>query len=187
MIEKAWGARIAGADLALRLGALDDAGDQADRLEDHLVVPDPGELGEIARSSDHHLGDRADWTVVTILGEARQQRPDHRGEGQAGREHGFLDALDIGHDHLAHDGAEHVLLGLEIEIERALGEAGAARDLHPRPGEALLGGGERRGDDVARPLLLAQRVGWSGAARCRVIRLASLALSVGSQRHALRV
>ena len=54
---------------------------------------------------------------------------------------------------------EQALLGLEIEINRALGHAGAGRDVfHPRRGEAALGEGvERRLENFARPLGLAAR------------------------------
>ena len=53
-------ARIARADLALALGALDQAGDQGHALQHDVVVPDLGELGEVARFADHHLHHPAD-------------------------------------------------------------------------------------------------------------------------------
>src|SRR5690606_18735007 len=50
------GAGIAGPDLASVLRARDQAGDQPDGLLDDVVMPDLGELREIARFADHHLG-----------------------------------------------------------------------------------------------------------------------------------
>jgi hypothetical protein len=56
-----------------------------------------------------------------------------------------------------HHRFEEFLFVREIEIERALGDAGAARYVvEPRRGEAALGkAGQRRGDDLAGTVLFA--------------------------------
>ncbi len=65
--------------------------------------------------------------------------------------------LQVGGDRLAHHRPEQVLLGLEIEIERALRDPGPGGDVvQPRGGEALLGKHRQgRGDDLAGPGLAA--------------------------------
>ena len=59
--------------------------------------------------------------------------------------------LDVGQHRLADDGAEQVLLGWEIEVDRALADAGGSRDvLQLGRGVATLGErGEGGGDDFA--------------------------------------
>ena len=142
MIEKAWMRGSPGPHLAARLGALDQAGDQTPTpFSDDVVVPDPGELGEVARFADHHLHHRADRRAVAISSAKRGRSIRSRSaNGTSSAATDALDRLDIGDHRLADDGAEDVLLGLEIEIERALGDAGAGRDLlDPRAGKALFG------------------------------------------------
>jgi hypothetical protein len=64
---------------------------------------------------------------------------------------------DVGAHRLAHDRGEQVLLGLVVEVERALADAGAPGDL-VQPGAAKPFSAkhlERRGHDLRRPLRLA--------------------------------
>ncbi len=73
-----------------------------------------------------------------------------------GRAQAF-EALDVGHQGGAHDRLEQLLLALEVEVERALADARARRDvLEPGGGEAALGEArQRRRQDLLGPRLLA--------------------------------
>src|SRR5258707_1180280 len=68
-----------------------------------------------------------------------------------------LAADDVGHHGLAHHRLEQLFLVGEVKVERPLGDAGAPRDiLQPGRGETAFGeAGDTRGDDLARPGVLA--------------------------------
>ena len=68
-----------------------------------------------------------------------------------------LGRLQVGQHRLADHGAEQVLLGREVEVDRALADAGGRRDILQlgRRVAALGEGGERGGDDFTGPGVLA--------------------------------
>ena len=108
---------------AARLRLADDFREEPDALGDDVVVPDAGDLREVAGLADHHLDDLAHARPVRHLGDPGHHHADQLFErsGKAQRE--LFDRADIGRDRIRHDGFEDVLLGLEIEIQRALRDA----------------------------------------------------------------
>src|SRR6476660_9726240 len=120
--------RVAWPDLTLRLGAFDEAGNQPKRPGYDLVVPDFGELGEIARFADDHLGDRSDAHLGGDRREARQEQANDVREGEVATLDESADRFDIRCNRVADDCAEKVSFVLEVEIERALRHAGPPGD-----------------------------------------------------------
>ena len=145
------------AELAARDPALDLGPEQAQPALDHLLMVEARELGEIARLGDHELRDRPDPGAL----EQRADLPDHQLDARGGRPRvrpqQALDPREVRQQRLPHHRFEELLLAGEIEVERALADAGARRDVvDPRRAEAALGEHlERRLDDLGRPRLLA--------------------------------
>jgi hypothetical protein len=144
---------IAGPHLAARLGGGHRRADRPQHHRDHVLVPDLGQFRKVARLADHHLGHRAQPALGHHLGDAGEGQADQVAERQRALGDEAGDGRQVGDDRLAHHRPEQVLLGLEIEIERALRDPGPGGDVvQPRGREALLGEHlQRRGDDLAGP------------------------------------
>ena len=144
------------AELAARDAAPQDGRDQPEAAVDDLVEVEAREVREIAGLGDHELRDRAEPGSDDV-GDRQQQPLEEHGtrplEGRGER----LDAGEVRQERLAHDRLEQLLLAVEVEVERALADPGAGRDvLDPGRGEAALGETlERRRQDLLRPRLLA--------------------------------
>ena len=100
------------------------------------------------------FGDRSDRHPVGHFDKVGQEHADKVAERQAGLDQCGTKPFDVGHDGIAYDGPEQLLLVLEIEIERALRHAGPLRDLvEPGGGEAFFGENfERRRANLSRPI-----------------------------------
>lgn len=125
---------------------------------DHLGAPAIGEVGEAADLREQHPDDLPGAPVLDHLrvfeGEVGAQDR-HGGALRSGGE--GRQVLARGTAHLVHRGKEQVLLAREVQVDRALGDAGAGRHVvelgrhEAAAGEFL----ERRLHDLAGPLLLA--------------------------------
>ena len=92
-------------------------------------------------------------SAVDFADEDVERMLDNHCQRQVAREHG-LERADHGTDLKAHKLLKERLLVLEVEIDRALGDAGAPRHVvEPRGGKAAFGEFvERRLQDCASPL-----------------------------------
>ena len=126
----------------------------------HGIGVELGDRREVAGLRHDQLGHRGQ-VAVEQLQEALRQHPQQIGAraGMAGELR--LGRLEVGQHRLAHHGAEQVLLGREVEVDRALADAGRGGDvLQLGRGVAAFGErGEGGGDDLAGPGVLAAGAG----------------------------
>ena len=148
--------QVDGAELAALDAAGEHAADQRHALEHHLLGVEPGEGGEIAGFRHHQLGDGGQVGVQQqqeALGDGAQDV----GGGAVGVGQQGGGGLQVGQHGLADDGAEQVLLGGEVKVDRALADAGGGGDvLQLGGGKAAVGEQAEGGlDDFAGAGLLA--------------------------------
>ena len=159
------------AELALRDAALDHAGDHPLGRLHHLLAVELADVGKIAHLGQHQLADARGARLADapppLVDQLRQQLA-HRPVEAA---HEVLAVGDLARDVLADHRLQQLLLARVVEVERALGGAGARRHLlGARGGEALLDEQlEGRVEQLLRAGLLAaltrrRRVGQSGRA-----------------------
>ena len=144
------------------------AADQRHALEDHLLGVEPGDRREIAGFGDHQLGDRSQVGVQQeqeTLGDGAQDV----GGGRVGVPQQGGGGLQVGQHGLADDGAEQVLLGREVEVDRAFADAGGGGDVFQLGGgEAAVGEQTQRClDDLAGAGFLAASAAAGQGLRCR--------------------
>ena len=141
--------RALGIDLPQRTLAdavADDVGDHGDVLAHELLV----QLLEQRGEDDLAVApvDRVDERVLAVVVDARLAEAREAVECRPGLGEDPARRLEPAHEALPHDGAEDLLLVLEVAVERARGDPGVTRDLGDAGAavaegrEALLGGGE---------------------------------------------
>ena len=147
---------VDGAELAARDPAPQDPADQPEAATHDLVDIEARKVRKIAGLGDHELRDRADPGVHDTRDGREHPLEQHGTRAFEGRRQG-LDPGEVRQQRLAHDRLEQLLLAVEVEVERALADAGAGGDvLDPGGGEAASGEAlQRRSKDLLRPRLLA--------------------------------
>lgn len=132
------------AELAALDPAPQDGADQAEAAANHLVEVEAREIREVASLSDHQLGNRPDLRARHV-GDGRQQllqQADARPFEGRGR---HLEPLEVRQQPGPHHRLEQRFLAGEVQVERALADAGAGRDVvqagrgEATRGEALQG------------------------------------------------
>ena len=142
---------VAAAEHAVPHPPLQHAGKQGARTHHDIVVIEGSQLGEIARLGGDQARQAFQPRIAQYPPVAPQQVAQQGERIFVARFGQFLGSNDVGHHGIFHHGPEQGLLALVVEEHRALGNAGAARDVfHARGGEAFLaehlkGGGEKLG------------------------------------------
>src|SRR6266545_2080844 len=133
--------------------ALEDAAHQAMAARHDFLVIEAGQLGKIAGLRDHQTRDTGEWRLADqpeiLAYQPLEEIARTAGEGLRER----LALLDHRHDRLTDQRFEQRFLVLEVEVDRALRDAGAAGDIlelggrKPAVGKDL----QRGADDLFRP------------------------------------
>ena len=135
------GARVAGAHFAACLRRGDGRGQRRKRRADDIVMPLPGEIGEVARFGNDDAGEPAQFGLANGAREPFEQGIEQLRKGQVGggkaRQQCHL-KRSAGRD----DRGKQIGLGREIDEQRGLRDAGAGGDVgHPGAGKTLFGKG----------------------------------------------
>jgi hypothetical protein len=145
------------AELAAVDAALDGAREEPGAALDHFGVVEAGELGEVLRLRDHQLRYARVPGGADRVPPAGDQRPQEVRRLALELVDPLLGRLDRADDARADHRLEQVFLAVEVEVDRALRDARALRDVvEPRGGVAALHEEVERGvEDLARARLLA--------------------------------
>ena len=154
--QRQGGVHVHRAELAALHATGEDALDQGEGPTQHGVGVELRNRGEVAGFGDHELGHRGQ-VAVEQLQEALCQQPQQVSAGASMSGELPLGRLEIWQYRLAHDGAEQVLLGGEVEVDRALADPGGGSDVLQlgRGVAAFSERGEGGSDDLAGPRVLA--------------------------------
>ena len=165
------------AELAAVDAALHAAAEQAVGRDHDLVGVELCQLGEVAHLGEHDLVDGRRRRVADALPPGVQQLAQQVGAAAFELRRDLFALGDQARQRLPHHGLEEFLLARVVEVQRALGDAGALRHLFgARAGEALLDEqGQRRVQQFLRSRFLAAlaRVGLGGGAHLNDLRVSN--------------
>ncbi len=141
----------------MRDAARDKSVKQAQASVDDFVAIETSQLGEVARFSNDDLGQHHTVTGADEIAYGRKHQDQEIARRSFIGQRAFGDGRDRGRKRFAHQRFEHRFLAFKVEIDRALGHTGAARDiLHTCGGESLIReDGEGRIENLRRTSLFA--------------------------------
>ena len=154
-------------DLA-ELAALDAAGQCAGEQRvpglDDFIEEEARDFRKVAAFRHDELAEATGLAAAVVVPPAGDQRAQQLGTGSVEAQQFFGGLADASNDVVAHDRLEEFFLVLEVQVQRAFRDAGAAGDiLEPRAGVAFLDEElQSSGSEFGRAGVLAALPAWSG-------------------------